>query len=780
MANIMSEDKSLWLFQAIYTGFSGRSDSYFQKHSQDMVNGLVGIQIPLEKLVDIKRIPDAFDVFLHVKKNNFLLGSQDILQRESEQTTITWNGIHFSKQVVFPLHTQAIYLRSVYVLPWLSQVVLLFFLCGVLGLGFTGLLIYSIRRLQDSERRNRATLDAAMDAVIRVDECGVVQEFNPSAERMFMYQRQHVLGCPIMDLIIPQAQRQTLKEHLVHYLATGEESVLGQPLEFEVVRSNGELFPIEVNIVEVVDGQHRLFTAFLKEITRRKKSERDLAQLAIVVQQSFNPIIVTDTDAVIQYVNPAFENISGYSSDEVIGKKPSIVKSGHHSQQYYANMWKALNAHQSWTGSFINKAKDGHTYHVEQTVFPLYVGDEHIGYTSVQQDVTERDQLQKKYEHTQRLESLGVLAGGIAHDFNNLLTAIMGNLGLANFHLGEGHQAAPYLERVQQASESAATLCQQMLAYSGKGQFVIEELRLSSIIDSILQLLESSIEKRVKLDVSHDDSTACIHADKGQIKQVIMNLVINAAEAIGEDNGVIEVRTTQIRLRDIDIRPLLGADDMLVGDYICLHVSDNGCGMDNMTQQKIFDPFFTTKFTGRGLGMSAILGIIRGHHGGMAVHSTLGMGTTFDVYFPVSKKDEEVEQDLEPQVLNQHVTGTVLVVDDEAEIRALARALLKKMGLNVLLAEDGLEGLQLVRQHGDQLQLVILDITMPRMDGEDLFKEIRMIAPDMPIIISSGYSEKDIKNRFGDELALTFVQKPYHLSVLMNAVQTLLDQKNKS
>ncbi len=780
IADFGAETKGLWLFKAIYTGFAGRSDPYFMHHSMEMVNGMIAMKADPTRFINVAVLPAPFGLRLLVRDRDERSGTAVLLQSGHEEPVSIWSGIHFSQTFVLPLTDQDIVLHTSYQLFWFDRLFLLFFFSGFIGLGFTSLLVYATRNVQESERRNCAILGAAMDAIISIDEDAMIKEFNPAAERIFGHRSHDVIGSDIVDLVIPEHQRQQLKQGLAHYLKTGKQRVLNQQLEITLLRSNGDLFPVELNVVEILTGKHRVFTAFLRDISARKQAQDELGRLATVVEQSFNAIIITDTKGIIQYVNPAFETLSGYHAKEAVGQRPSIVKSGEHSEQYYAAMWQTLTSGNNWSGSFINRAKDGHMYHVEQTIFPLHVGDEHIGYTSVQQDVTERDRLQEQSEHTQRLESLGVLAGGIAHDFNNLLTAIMGNAGLAQNKLPDASPAHKNLHNIQQASESAATLCQQMLAYSGKGHFIIRPLNISSTIADIVQLLESSIAKLARLDVQLDYSLPAIQADEGQIKQVIMNLVINASEAIGDKPGNIGVKALRVYLDNMAISTLLGAEDMLAGDYIHLQVCDDGCGMTEDIRKKIFNPFFTTKFTGRGLGMSAILGIIRGHHGGLNVSSTLAVGTQFDIYFPVSEHlvRQEEKTPAEEESSTQY-TGTVLIIDDEETVRELAMIILQDAGLEVITAVDGVEGLKLLREHQACIDLVLLDMTMPRMGGEEFYKQMRMFAPNLHVIISSGYAEQEIRGRFDESSRIDFVQKPYLPEKLIETVKAHLPNDNR-
>ncbi len=395
----------------------------------------------------------------------------------------------------------------------------------------------------------------------------------------------------------------------------------------------------------------------------------------------------------------------------------------------------------------------------------------------------EREAMQKQVEHTQRLESLGVLAGGIAHDFNNILTAIMGNAALASRKMQQDPDAGSvYLDKIVQASERAALLCRQMLAYSGKGQFVIKPVNLSVLVRSITSLLEVSVHRTIELEYRLDDELPLIEADEAQLQQVVMNLVINASDAIGEQRGriVLESGTATLSAEMLaDILATTGGEAS-PGRFVFLDVSDDGCGMSGETMQRLFEPFFTTKFTGRGLGMSAVLGIIRGHRGAIQVKSEECVGTCFRVLFPVADESvvsppEAVSGEVEQQAAEPNAgNGTVLVVDDEESIREAAAAMLEDMGFSVLTAEDGEQAVACYRQHRDGIALVLLDMTMPRMDGAACFAAMREIDPEVKVLLSSGFSEREAMLRFRAEGPASFIQKPYWPDALEAKVREVL------
>jgi len=378
----------------------------------------------------------------------------------------------------------------------------------------------------------------------------------------------------------------------------------------------------------------------------------------------------------------------------------------------------------------------------------------------------EQAKLQKRVEHSQRLESLGVLAGGIAHDFNNILTSIMGNAALAEQKIS--NQASPdvclnHISKIAQASEKAALLCQQMLAYSGKGQFVIKPIDLSILVGGITGLLEVSIHHTIELHYELSENIGFVEADEAQIQQVIMNLVINASDAIGEQSGSITIRTGTI---NADSNYLANAiaqseNDLAEGKYLFLEVVDTGCGMDHETQQRLFEPFFTTKFTGRGLGMSAVLGIVRGHHGAMMVYSEVGNGTVFKVLFPASKTSAVIAEAPNLPQAAWRGSGTVLIIDDEETIRETSSAMLEEMGFQTMQAVDGQDGVEMYQQYLADIVLVLMDMTMPRLDGTGCFTALRAINPEVKVIVSSGYSEQETSQRFEAGLLAGFIQKPY-------------------
>ncbi len=497
-----------------------------------------------------------------------------------------------------------------------------------------------------------------------------------------------------------------------------------------------------------------------------------------IVQYSADGIITMNQQGKIESVNPAICHMFGYAEEELIGQAMTKLMP----EKYRDAHTQALSRYtNSGSTSSINLSvelegmrKSGEVFPLDLNINEMHVGT-HMLFLGRMLDLTEDNIKREKLEHTQRLESLGVLAGGIAHDFNNLLTAILGNAGLARRKIDRKSPAIQMLDNIETASERAAALCKQMLAYSGKGKFVVEAINLTELIEEMMKLLEVSMQKNIVMRLNLSKQLPLIEADASQMQQVIMNLVINASEAIENKSGSVTIHTGVVDMDDDYIQTTYMDDKLLPGRYIAIEVSDTGCGMDDHTKKHLFDPFFTTKFTGRGLGMSAILGIVRGHKGAIKLYSEVGKGTTFKILFPCSEYAENKHK----EALTNHPTrqgfGTILIVDDEETIRATAGMMLEDIGFTIITANDGVEGVEVFREKQAEIRAVLLDMTMPRMNGEEVFREIRMMQPDIKVILSSGYNEQDATNRFAGKGLAGFIQKPYSLSALQGKVLDILD-----
>lgn len=397
-------------------------------------------------------------------------------------------------------------------------------------------------------------------------------------------------------------------------------------------------------------------------------------------------------------------------------------------------------------------------------------------------DITPRRNLEERLRQSQQMQSVGRLAAGVAHDFNNLLTAIIGHVEISRKHMGDNKEGLASLDQIRIASVQAGDLCKQLLAYSGQGQYSLDRIQLNQVCTETLDLLKVTINRCIELHLKLCSGRSTILADASQIRQVFLNLLVNASEAIGEKNsGAITVTTERVTAEQVTEQARMVQDwKAPSGQYVLVRVQDTGCGIRPEDLRKIFDPFFTTKFTGRGLGLSAVIGIVKANKGYIDVRSELGKGTTFSVYFPLAPETGEKEE-LEDETIATEDRGrwkgwgTILVVEDEPVIREVSEFFLKELGFEVLLAKDGREGVDLFKEHQDRITVVMMDLNMPNMHGEQAFEAIRAIRADVPVLVVSGYSEQEVVRRFSRAKAAEFLRKPFMGAQLAAKLKTCLE-----
>jgi PAS domain S-box-containing protein len=422
-----------------------------------------------------------------------------------------------------------------------------------------------------------------------------------------------------------------------------------------------------------------------------------------------------------------------------------------------------------WTDGRIEKDANGKPYRLVGTLQDI---------TERRREQEDRQALEHKLQEAQKLESLGLLAGGIAHDFNNLLTAVLGNASWIESRLTSDSALKPSVDQIVRASERAADMCRQMLAYSGRGRFVLSTVDLNQLVREMAGLVRMSLSKKAELQLELIDAPMLLSADATQIRQVVMNLLINASEAIGDQAGTIRV-VSGLRHADAALAAHLSPGQSLApGEYVMLEVIDSGEGMNAETLRKIFDPFFTTKFAGRGLGLAAVLGIVRGHKGAIDVTSEPGRGSTFRLLLPhVPDGVEDVEMGVAPMRMPTRGEGSVLVVEDEEDVREVVGRLVATLGYDVVEARDGVEALEQLRHLGDGIQVVLLDLTMPKLDGEETLRKIREIYPSLAVVLMSGFSEHEIGSRFAGQGLAGFLAKPFTLETLAERLRAAIESR---
>jgi len=480
-------------------------------------------------------------------------------------------------------------------------------------------------------------------------------------------------------------------------------------------------------------------------------------------------------------LNKAGSRVTGYAQAAASGRSFEDWVAPEHRAVFRA-WWSGLLAGQESANQELKiVARDGHEVALEISGRLVRHRRKPVAIEAIARDITARKLaeeqrlvMERKMLDSQKLESLGVLAGGIAHDFNNLLTAILGNAALAGMSVPEESSPRIHLRNIEKASRQAADLCKQLLAYSGKGRCVIQRVDLSALIEDMRQLLQISVSKKAVLEIDAAGDLPAIEADPSQIRQVLMNLVINASEALDEKNGVIWIRTGTIHADRDSLAEAAFATDLPAGDYVFLEVSDNGCGMDRETLSRIFDPFFTTKFIGRGLGLAAVSGIVRAHRGALHIASEPARGSTFRILLPCCPLSAEPIQDQPPTRIEWQGSGAVLVVDDEEGVRLVTSHMLKTLGFEVIEAADGQAAVATFREQSDKIVAVVLDLTMPQLSGEEALREIRRLRPDAPVLLMSGFSEPDAIQRSWAHGASDFLAKPFKPEELREKIRAIL------
>jgi len=501
-----------------------------------------------------------------------------------------------------------------------------------------------------------------------------------------------------------------------------------------------------------------------------------------ITRAAQDSIFVKDVDRRYTFVNQAMERTLGLPAEALLGKTPEEIFDPAAAAIIAEVDGRALAGRVADEIRALSLGGCKITFHTVQV--PLRDADGTVtGVCGIVRDVTalkraeqERLAIMEQMQQAQKLESLGVLAGGIAHDFNNLLVGILGNAGLALLDAAPEAPARGYLIDIERAAQRASELVRQMLAYSGKGRMRIERIDLEALVEEMAHLINTSISKKARLQFAFGQDLPPIAADATEIRQVAMNLITNASDALGDNEGVITVSTGTTECDRACLAETWLGEDLEPGTYAYLEVSDTGCGMAADTLARIFDPFFSTKFTGRGLGLAAVLGIVRSHRGALVVDSSPGRGSTFRVLFPAGTDEMAAPAEEHDPALDWRGSGTVLVADDEQTVRDVAEQMLKRLGFEVVCVNDGQQALEAFGLEPDRFAAVLLDLTMPRMGGEECFTALLGIRPDMCIVLSSGYNQHELSERFEGRGLAGFVQKPYRLEDLAASMRRALER----
>ena len=511
---------------------------------------------------------------------------------------------------------------------------------------------------------------------------------------------------------------------------------------------------------------------FAVDISGFKRTIEEQARLVTAVEHTAESIIVTDPAGRIEYVNPAFEKITGYARDDVIGSDIGLLDSGQKSKTFFSSIIGTLQRGEIWQGRMVNKRSDHSLYETEATVSPIKNKTGEItNYVSVQRDVSHEVRLERQLRQAQKMEAIGTLAGGIAHDFNNLLMGIQGNISLSLLDIDPDSPYVKNLNKIEQYIQNGVDLTKQLLGFARGGKYEISLLNLNKLLEE-QNLMFSRTNKEIIFENKLNPDLWRVEADRGQIEQVLMNLYLNALQAM-PDGGTLTTRTANVTIDEDHYSPYY----VKAGKYIQMVIEDTGIGMDEDIQQRIFDPFFTTKEMGRGtgLGLASVYGIVKNHEGFINVFSKTGQGTRFEVFLPSSDKGVPVKE----KVAEEFVKGqeTVLLVDDEDMIIDVGARMLKKLGYKVFAARDGKEAIAVFKKHQEEIDVIVLDMIMPQMGGGETYDQIKKMKPGIKVLLSSGYSINGQASEILNRGCNGFIQKPFNLQNLSKNLRAILEGK---
>jgi PAS domain S-box-containing protein len=629
------------------------------------------------------------------------------------------------------------------------------------------------RELAEATARTNAILDAAVDGILTIDENGIVGSVNAAACRLFGYDRDELVGCNV-KMLMPSPYSKEHDDYLSNYRRTGDRKIIGIGREVEGRRADGSTFPMELAVGEATANGHKIFSGFVRDTTERRRIEGERASLGRILEESRNEIFVFD-DRTLKFrlVNREGRKNLGFTLDELEAMTPVDIKP-EFTAEAFAEMIEPLRERSGETLSFrtIHQRKDGSEYPVD---IRLQHSQERGEFVAIIFDVTEQDELERQLVQSQKMEAIGTLAGGVAHDFNNLLTSIQGSSELILATADCGGRLERSALRIKKAAERGEALTKQLLAFSRKQVTRPEWFALNAAIREVGELVERMLNEDVSLEFDLDPDAGSILFDPAQFDQVMINLVVNARDAMPE-GGKIRVSTRPAELDSTRAHGL----GVAAGKVAKLSITDTGSGMPAEVLSKIFDPFFTTKPIGKGtgLGLATVRGILEQHGAGLTVESEVGNGTSFAIFFPrtSSAKTAMTGGSSIRASGSRAVSGNVLVVEDDALMRELMVEVLELKGFTASSAEGPLAAIEQVRS-GMSPDLVITDVVMPEMSGFTLAKALVESTPDLQVLFMSGYTDQVLADRgeLSDEDA--FIRKPFGNDKLIEKVQELLDSR---
>ena len=656
--------------------------------------------------------------------------------------------------------------------------------------------------LRDSEARKAAILEAALDCIVTADATGRITEFNAAAERTFHYSRAQVLGKPLVDLLVPPSLREKHLAAFERFVATGAGNIIGRRVEVTAMRADGSEFPVELALAATRVSGAPSFTAYIRDLTERRLAREALAQAEArflhLSESGIIGIIITDTDGTIHEANDEFLRIIGFSRADLISNAIDWTT-------ITPPEWRLLDeaAIEELIATGVAKPWEKEYFRKDGSRVPVLVGvvmhepGHSIAFVidqskrqraeaarahaleAAKQELVQRERAEAALRHTeeqlrqsQKLEAIGRLAGSIAHDFNNLLSVIHGYSVITLDELSAVDPLRADIEQIALAAQRATDLTRQLLAFSRQQVLQPKVVDLNEIIAGMVKMLRRIIGEHVRLDVLPAARATTVFVDPGQIEQVLLNLIVNARDAMPE-GGVITIETARATLEPADAEQFA----LQAGVYVVLRVRDTGTGMDHDTLERVFEPFFTTKPKGKGtgLGLSTAFGIVKQSGGAITVRSAPGQGATFEIYLPRSRARATPSEQPPTTPPEHRGEETILLVEDDPAVRTLASTLLRRHGYHVLEAENGGDALLICEQHHEPIHLLLTDVVMPRMTGQQLWQRLTRLRPQMRVLFMSGYSPDSGVPAREQPASDAFLYKPFVPADLLAIVRRRLD-----
>jgi len=621
----------------------------------------------------------------------------------------------------------------------------------------------------------RSTFESTADGLLVVDLNGRIVSFN---ERFVSLWRipQSILATRNDEIalahVVSQLKNPDEFTRKVQELYADLEAEILDTLEFK----DGRVFE-RYSCPQRLDGIPVGRVWSFRDITERKQSEETRAKLSRVVEQTVDAVLITNATGIIEYVNPSFEALTGYTSGDMVGKTPRVLKSGQHGSEFFAELWNTILAGKVYRGVLINRKKNGEFYHAEKIITPIKDRDGNIThFVSTERDITERKQLEAQLRQSQKMEAFGQLAAGVAHDFNNILTVILGNLTFLRMPSSSEDERTSAVRQATSAAEKASNLTRQLLTFSRRQPMQTKDLDLNEVVANMTKMLQRLIGEHIAMEAHYAPSGSPVNADPGMIEQVLMNLAVNSRDAM-PNGGKLIVRTAAVSMDAGEGHSKPGARP---GEFVRLSFSDTGMGIAPEDLPYIFEPFFTTKDVGKGtgLGLATVFGIVEQHQGWIEVQSELNVGTTFHLYFPrlAKKAISPVESVVSLDTLSG--SGTILLVEDEPDVQLLMQELLKRAGYRIYTASSGVQALETWKDHANKIEMLITDMVMPGgVGGRELSERLRAEKPGLKVIYCSGYTD----DMLGKDSPLrnnpNFVEKPFDPAKFLQRVRDCVASK---